>query len=352
MQTQIENTDTNTETHANAKSIASLPDNPVAKRLARMPHVIELPAQTPEPRELKRLIEARIAELNAQQPRLNRRNDDEGMEFSANKLIISILDQHMDDLRRLFPEIDTPPIPSTPTITRSAPVPLIPSAELAGKNKSDPTEPGEPAIQPQQHSTEPEVSRTEPQPSRSDLGSLSTEPPVPNQNHSADSDTDLDKQFAEALKKIPEGLHQIAADLYESIHHRSKLAKLASVQRYAIYELNKTWDTESILQIISMPPPVGIGFRSSLAGLKRFLQDYRRILRDEQNVELESKTEEQRLAIEQSFETANASDESFRQAAERQIRKRLFITTADPGSDYHEIRWLLKSLELLRKAQS
>src|SRR5213079_3676923 len=99
-----------------------------------------------------------------------------------------------------------------------------PSAQT--KINSEITEPGEPDIQPQQHPTEPEVSPTEP-------GSVPSEPTEP------DSPADLDQQFAEALKTIPEGYHQIAADLYESIHRRSKFAKLTSTQRHAIYELNK-----------------------------------------------------------------------------------------------------------------
>src|SRR2546429_8246132 len=102
MQTQPETADTNRHQIV----------NPVAKRLARMPHVIALPAETPEPPELKRLVEARIAELNAEQLRLNLRDEDQAFEFAANKAILAILKQHLDELRHDFPEIDAPSAPA------------------------------------------------------------------------------------------------------------------------------------------------------------------------------------------------------------------------------------------------
>ncbi|HEY6229039.1 MAG TPA: hypothetical protein VI282_18110 [Verrucomicrobiae bacterium] len=350
MQTQNQNTDGNENTNANPISTETTTINPIAKRLARLPHIITLPAETPEPRELKRLIEARIAELNSEQLKLNLRDEDQAFEFGANKCVLAILKQHLTELRQQFPEIDTPPAETEiPAITPIPPIPPMPAlpTQFTEKNNSELTEPGEPAIRPQQHPTEPEVSRTEPEVSETEPGSLGSEPAEPNPS----TNSDRDQQFAEALKKVPEGYQQIAADFYESIHRRSKFAKLTSRQRHAIYELNKTWNTESVLEIIAMPEPIGLGLRTSLAGLKRFLQDYRRILHEQQDLEEKCETEEARLAAEQSFQRANTSDESFRQAAERQIRKRLFDAANNPKSDYHEIRWLLKSLELLRKPQ-
>jgi hypothetical protein len=339
MHTQIEIIETDDSGNANI--------NPIAKRLARMPHVITLPAHTPEPHELARLIEARIAELHAEQLRLDLRDEDQQFEFGVNRCILAILKQHLDELVPFLPCGSR----GDEALTNSAESHLHDSNQRARSNpqsvqsesiqltcekNSDPTELTEPDLQSQQHQAEPEVSRTEP-------GSLPSEPAEPN------LPADLDAQFAEAPKKIPEGYHQIAADLYESVHRRSKFAKLTSTQRHAIYELNKTWNTESVLEIIAMPSPVGLGFRTSLAGLKRFLQDYRRILRDEQDLESSLKSEEERVAVEAAFQTANASDETFRQTAERQVRKRLFDAVNNPQSDYHEIRWLIKSLEMLNK---
>lgn len=38
----------------------------------------------------------------------------------------------------------------------------------------------------------------------------------------------------------------------------------------------------------------------------------------------------------------------FRNVTQSEIRKRLFRVVNDPASDYHEIRWLIKSLEMLK----
>jgi hypothetical protein len=192
------------------------------------------------------------------------------------------------------------------------------------------TEPGSPPSEP----AEPENSASEPPTQKTDAASM-------------------DKKFKSELKKIPVEYHEIAADLYESLHHRSKFSKLTSEERQSIYELCKNDDhmLEDILEIISKPPPIGMDFQTSLAGLKRFCADYERILFDKQKLEAHQRNEQSRLIAEQSFEAANASDETFRLTAERQIRKRLFNVANDPQSNYQEIRWLLKSLEFLRKPQ-
>jgi hypothetical protein len=50
------------------------------------------------------------------------------------------------------------------------------------------------------------------------------------------------------------------------------------------------------------------------------------------------------------FVEKTRSEESFKaaNATQSEIRKRLFHAVNDPTSDYHEIRWLIKSLEMLR----
>jgi hypothetical protein len=367
MRTQIQATDTNETNKVTANQ------NPIAMRLARMPHIIRLPAKTPPPPELQRLIEARIAEIKSEQSHLDLRDEDQAFDFGANKSILSILQLHLAELRANFPAIDVPPplprpatdpLPSTGPIRplgRARPIspippipPINPATASAGavhtKNKiADLTEPTEPNVATQQHPTEPQLSRTEP-------GSLPTEPTEPKAS-TAGAKTlktdlaDLDKKFAAELKKIPVEYHEIAADLYENLHHRSKFSKLTSEQRQAIYELCDDDDhtLEDILEIISRPPPIGIGFQTSPAGLKRFCADYKRILFDKQKLEAHQRNEQQRLAAEQSFQNANTSDENFRQSTERQIRRRLFLAADNPTSDYHEIRWLVKTLDLLRK---
>jgi hypothetical protein len=137
MQTQIQTTDTNETNKVTANQ------NPIALRLARIPHIIRLPAETPPPHELQRLIEARIAEIKSEQSRLDLRDEDQAFEFGANKSILSILQLHLAELRANFPAIDAPPplprpakdpLPSTgpirpldPTrpITPIPPIPLI-----------------------------------------------------------------------------------------------------------------------------------------------------------------------------------------------------------------------------------
>jgi hypothetical protein len=371
-QTQIEiqttNNDTNNPNHNPNPTATSTttptapPINPIAKRLARMPHIIRLPSETPPPPELKRLLEARIAEIQSEQNRLDLRDEDQAFEAAANKSILSILHQHLTELRSAFPEIDAPPTPTPPQPTPAplpsispigpvcpiSPIPPTPpmSAQLTKQKNAEITELTEPAIQPQPHPTEPQVSSTEP-------GSLTTEPTEPTEPRDPNTPPPLtspdEEQFDLALKKIPEDYREAAADLYELVHYRSKFSKLTSEQRQAVYELSDLYRPEDALKIFALPVPAGFGLKTSLAGLKRFRSDYRRILMDEKKLAAHCRTEEQRVAAESAFQQASASEETFRQATAHQLRKRLFETANDPNSDHKEIRSLLKSLELLRK---
>jgi hypothetical protein len=344
MQTQIQTNHPNTNAiNKPEESAARL----ITKRLARIPHAIKLPSENLTAPELYQLLESSIAETEAKQLRLDRQDEDQAFEFVIYKSILSILRLHLDEIRRDFPESIAPPALSIPPL----PFTETSSPDANKNNFADLTEPTEPDVDNQPHQTEPEVSRTEP-------GSPQSEPSEPKDSATRPtklkSDTSaLDKKFAAELKKVPLEYHEIAADLYESLHHRSKFSKLTSEQRLGIYELCEDDEHlyEDILEIISKPPPIGMDFQTSRAGLKRFCADYKRILFDKEKIEKHQRDELARRAADQSFEAANASDETFRQSTERQIRKRLFNAANDPASSYLEIRWLLKSLEHLRKPE-
>jgi hypothetical protein len=299
---------------------------------------IYVPGDNPTPSEIILVVERRLADHQKHPSKTSKPWTGDYAEWKA---INDDLTEFLQELRAAAAaqQKPIPPVAPISPIPSQPPIQPIPMAQLTNKKNPDLSEPSEPAIQPQQHPTEPQVSPTEP-------GSPASEPTEPSEP------TDLDdeaSQFVSAFKKIPAEYHQIAADLYEIQHYRSKFSKLTSAQRQAIYELDDEHERKKILNIIAQPAPIGMNLHTSLAALKRFLRDYQRILSDDKKLENHRQQEQERLATEQSFQTANASDESFRQAAERQIRKRLFTAASDPKSDHHEIRWLLKSLELLRK---
>jgi hypothetical protein len=97
-----------------------------------------------------------------------------------------------------------------------------------------------------------------------------------------------------------------------------------------------------------MPAPIGMNFKTSAAGLKRFRSEYLRILSDERQLQEYLRNKKEKAVLDQAFQTANNSDDSFRQNTALKIRKRLFQAVNNSQSDYHEIRWLIKSLEMLR----
>ena len=155
------------------------------------------------------------------------------------------------------------------------------------------------------------------------------------------------KKFAAQLEQLDPELRQIALDLYEHLHHRSNFARLTADQRDAILDLMKVHPAEKLAQILAQPPPIGMNFETSKTGLNRFRDDFMRCAMRRTKVEAARVAEQQRLLLEEKFRQANASDETFRQTTEAQIRKRLFHAAHDANSDYHEIRWLIKSLEML-----
>ena len=160
------------------------------------------------------------------------------------------------------------------------------------------------------------------------------------------------KNFAAALDKLDPALRAVASDLYEQLHEKSKFARLTSPERDAIVELLRTHTCEGVVEIIAQPPPIGLNLRTSRPGISRFRDDYIRTAMAEQKRRRDEAAEQQRLAFDQSFQKANTSNDAFRKATETQIRKRLFQVAHDPASDYHEIRWLIKSLEMLGAQQT
>jgi hypothetical protein len=201
------------------------------------------------------------------------------------------------------------------------------------------SEPAESSLQPQQSLGESDSLPTESDssPAESDPHPIESDPPV------------AGKRFADQLEQLDPRLRQIASDLYEHLHRRSNFARLSADQRDTILELLKHHSAEKLAEILAKPPPLGMNLQTSKAGLNRFRDDFMRCALRRGKVEAQRMAEQQRLITEQLFQKASASDESFRQTTQAQIRKRLFHAAHDPASDYHEIRWLLKSLEMLRQ---
>jgi hypothetical protein len=156
------------------------------------------------------------------------------------------------------------------------------------------------------------------------------------------------KKFAAQLEQLDPELRRIALDLYEHLHHRSNFARLTADQRDAILDLMKIHPAEKLAEILAKPAPIGMNFETSKTGLNRFRDDFLRCAMRRTKVEAEHIAEQQRLLLEEKFRQASASDKTFRQTTEAQIRKRLFHAAHDANSDYHEIRWLLKCLEMIR----
>jgi hypothetical protein len=207
--------------------------------------------------------------------------------------------------------------------------------KIPTKNSADSGESGESALQPQPLPPESEVS-----PGESD--SPPTEP------GERDDPPENARKFAAALDKLDPALRAAAADLYELLHYKSKFARLTSTQREAIVELLRHHTCEDVAKIIAEPPPIGMSLQTSKPGVIRFRDDYMRCAMQHGKRESEQAAEQRRLAFDESFKAANASDDSFRNVTQSEIRKRLFRAAHDPASDYHEIRWLIKSLEMLR----
>lgn len=191
----------------------------------------------------------------------------------------------------------------------------------------------------------PEPLTTEQQASANRSLSLGPESVAPTEAHEPPENA---KNFAAALDKLDPALRHVASDLYEQLHEKSKFARLTSPERDAIVELLRVHTCERVVEIIAQPPPIGLNLRTSRPGISRFRDDYIRTAMDEQKRRREEAAEQQRLAKEAAFKTVNVSDDAFRKDTETQIRKRLFDAAHDPASDFHEIRWLIKSLEMLR----
>jgi hypothetical protein len=209
---------------------------------------------------------------------------------------------------------------------------------LTKEKSAEPAERGERPLQPEAFPTERQVSADR-------ARSLSTEQFAPPSD--PDEPNDNAKNFAAALDKLDPALRQVAADLYEELHYKSKFARLTSAEREAIVQLLRIHSCERVVEIIAQPRPLGMNLKTSRQGVGRFREDYIQAAIQEQKRRAAEADEERRLALEESFKKANASDDDFRKATEIQIRKRLFQVAHDPSSDFHEIRWLIRSLEML-----
>jgi hypothetical protein len=377
--------------------------HPTLKSLWNIPHVLRFPDTMPAVPDVIQFIEKHITDWSAEKQTLDPTIPEQAELIAVHNCNIAILKHKLEELHRAFPEFglrDKVPLslsapnastnqnhnpspnaahnspspsvgegrgegaPITPTMHISPIIPIPPiTPNLTNQHNPAPTETTETAPQPQPHPAETEVrptetkvrlAETEPRPTETETICPPSDPSATTaaSGPASSSQTLSDISFYAALAKIPEKQRKLAADLYEHVHHRARFASLTSQQRAAIYELCKDHTVDDVLQLLPQAPPIGLNFHTSRAGLFRFCNDFKRILLDERKLALHEQNEEQRLATEQAFQNANASDESFRQATVRGIRKRLFTSVENPRGDHHEIRWLLKSLEMLRKPSS
>jgi hypothetical protein len=208
---------------------------------------------------------------------------------------------------------------------------------LTKEKSGDSGESGESALQPQSL------------PTGSEVGPGETDSLACDSGDSA-SVSDNARRFAAALDSLDPALRETASDLYDHLHYKSKFAQLTSVQREAIVQLLRHRTCEDVAKILAEPPPIGMNLRTSKAGVIRFREDFMHCAMQESKLKAHAAAEDQRLAADEAFQTVNASDDIFNQTTALQIRKRLFQAVQDPRADYHEIRWLIKSLEMLREA--
>jgi hypothetical protein len=199
-------------------------------------------------------------------------------------------------------------------------------------------ESGESALQPQALPSESEVSPGE-------------SAPLPSESGESTATSENAKAFAAALDKLDPALREAASDLYEHLHYKSKFARLTSIEREAIIQLLRYRTCGEIAAIIAQPPPIGLNLQTSKAGVIRFREDYLECIKQDRKLKALAEADAQRIANEEAFAKVNATDHTFRRTTVRQIRKRLFNAVQDPQADYHEIRWLIKSLEMLGDTQ-
>lgn len=213
---------------------------------------------------------------------------------------------------------------------------LVGITRITTEKFADSGDSGESALQPQSLAAESHVR----------LDSAESAPTVPGDSTDVPENA---RNFAAALDKLEPGLREIASDLYEHLHFKSKFARLTSEQREAIVELLRHHTCERVAQVIAQPPPIGMSLRTSKAGVVRFREDYLRCAMHEAKQKSQAEAEARRLAEEEAFKKTNSSDAAFVQDTVQQIRKRLYQAAHNPDSDYHAIRWLIKSLHMLRE---
>ena len=94
-----------------------------------------------------------------------------------------------------------------------------------------------------------------------------------------------------------------------------------------------------------------MNLKTSKSALNRFRKEHAKYNTEDSADDPRNADREALEAEEKAFQQVNQTDETFRNATERNIKKRLFRATKNLNGDYHEIRWLIKSLEMLRNSE-
>jgi hypothetical protein len=159
----------------------------------------------------------------------------------------------------------------------------------------------------------------------------------------SEEDRDLQDEDGDDYETEAERIADLTADLQQKVKGRSRFDVLTAAQKDAIFALMQHYSTRALAKVLAEPPPNGFGFKISKSSLATFRKQY---MADE----MERRKEAARQADEQSFQRATASEQAFCEITESFIKRRLLHTVANEAADYHEIRWLLASLSMLRKS--
>ena len=155
-----------------------------------------------------------------------------------------------------------------------------------------------------------------------------------------DFEDDLDDEDNE--EQIEKARAEYLAQLWRERASRSPIDDLSPEYQKELFELLQEHPKSIVLAMISQPPPLGWGVKTSRPSLKRFIDRYRK-----QNEKAElARTAEDAAKI---TSDPNASLSAFAEATQRLVQMRLFQTASDPDSDAEDLQFLCRFMDRQRR---
>jgi hypothetical protein len=218
----------------------------------------------------------------------------------------------------------------------------IPCSKWPKKHQTLQPQPTPTRTEPERNANNPEQSRTQPEQIPHDAEQSRTQPEPSASAAVATSDATPPPAELPVVKSDDEDVIDAAAELHYHMKGRSRFDKLSAEQQLAIVEMMNTFNSDTVRNIISQPPPVGFSLKIGKTALCAFVKRFNKRL-------AERRLEEATKIVTDELNNSTDPSHDFAEAFERCLQIKALIAVADRNTTLETIDALTTTITRLRK---